>query len=116
MNMKRTVTVVLSIMALAAFSVFLSSCGVVGADVRMDGLSLGTIAMEGKSFNGLPSDKVNFDLDVAAQTIKIRTSANVTTLTLVPSGAVIEISGENISLKGFKSEQVKVEWNVKPPE
>jgi hypothetical protein len=116
MNMKRPVMIALALVVMSLALVFLNSCGVVGADVRMDGLALGAIAMEGKTLNGLPSDKVNLDLDVAAQTIKIRTSSNETVLTLVPSGAVITISGETISFKGFKPEQVKVEWSVKPQE
>ena len=72
--------------------------------------------MEGKPLAGLPSDKINLDLDVAAQTIKVRTTANGTILTLVPSGATIEISGETVSFKGLKPEQVKVEWAITPSE
>ncbi|MBI2850613.1 MAG: hypothetical protein HYX80_06170 [Chloroflexi bacterium] len=116
MSMKRTLTIGLLFMALAGLFVFLSGCGVVGANVRLDGLALGAIDMEGKSLQGLPSDKINLDLDVAAQTIKVRTSGSVTTLTMVPSGATIEIAGDKVSFKGFKPDQIKVEWVVKPAE
>jgi len=115
MSMKRTSTIVLLVMLLAITLIFISGCGVVGADIRLEGLSVGMVAMEGKPLTGLPSDKINLDLAVAAQTIKVRTSANVTILTLVPSGATIEINGDSVSFKGLKPEQVKVEWAVKPP-
>ncbi|MBI4188210.1 MAG: hypothetical protein HY529_03275 [Chloroflexi bacterium] len=113
MAIKRTVRIVLLVTWLAMALVFTSACGAVGADVRLEGLNLGTVAMDGKPLNGLPSDKINLDLAVAAQTVKVRTSANGTILTLVPSGATIEINGETVSFKGLKPEQVKVEWAVK---
>ena len=112
--MKRTIIIVLLVTLLAMVLVVASGCGVVGADVRLEGLNLGTVAMDGKPLTGLPSDKINLDLDVAAQTVKVRTSANGTILTLVPSGATIEINGDTVSFKGLKPEQVKVEWAVKP--
>jgi hypothetical protein len=116
MNMKRAILALLLLLMLAMIAAFSVSCGVVGANVRLETLTLGTIAMEGKQLTGLPSDKINLDLDVAAQTIKVRTSANGTTLTLIPSGASIEITGDTVSFKGFKPNQVKVEWSVKSQE
>ena len=116
MSMKQTITIVLLFILLAIMLAFSSGCGVVGANIRFEGLNLGTVAMEGKPLTGLPSDKINLNLDVAAQTIKVRTSANGTILTLVPSGATIEINGDTVSFKGLKPEQVKVEWAVKPSE
>lgn len=116
MSVKQSIKIVLLFMMLAMVLTFSSGCGVVGADIRLEGLNLGTVAMEGKPLTGLPSDKINLDLDVAVQTIKVRTSANGTILTLVPSGATIEINGDTVSFKGLKPEQVKVEWVVKPSE
>ena len=116
MSVKRVVTIALLVMLLAIPLILMSGCGVVGADVRLEGLSLGTVSMDGKPLTGLPSDKINLDLDVAAQTIKVRTSANGTILTLVPSGATITIDGDTVSFKGLKPDQVKVEWAVKPAE
>ena len=114
MRMKRTLIIVFLVVLLAIALISISGCGVVGADVRLEGLNLGSIAMEGKPITGLPSDKINLDLNVAAQTVKVRTTANGTILTLVPSGATIEINGDAVTFKGLKAEQVKVEWAVKP--
>lgn len=115
MSMKRAgIFIVFAVLALTALG--LTGCGVVGADIRLEGLNLGTIDMDGKPLTGLPSDKINISLDVAAQTIKVHTSANGTVLTVAPSGATITVSGDTISFKGLKQEQVKVEWAVKPAE
>jgi len=114
--MKHAIVVVLVFILLAVTLVFSNGCGVVGANIRLEGLTLGAVAMDGKPINGLPSDKINIDLDVAAQTIKVMTSADGTVLTLVPSGGTIEIKGDSITFKGLKPEQVKVEWTTKPAE
>ena len=116
MSVRRSITISVLLVLLIATMVFSIGCGVVGAEIRLEGLTLGTVAMDGKPLAGLPSDKINLDLDVAAQTIKVRTSANGTILTLVPSGATITIDGDTVSFKGLKPDQVKVEWAVKPPE
>jgi hypothetical protein len=112
LNVKRFVTVILLVTMLALIAAFCTSCGVVGADIRLEGLNLGTVSMEGKPLAGLPSDKINLDLDVSAQTVKVHTSGNSTIITMIPSGAVVEITGNTVSFKGLKSNQVKVEWAV----
>ncbi len=114
--MKRTIVLVLLVILLPVTLILITGCGVVGADVRLEKLNLGTVAMEGKPLNGLPSDKINLVLDVAAQTIKVSTSANGTILTVVPSGATITIDGDSVSFKGLKPDQVKVEWAPAPPQ
>ena len=115
MSVKRSITIGMPLVLLIATMIFSIGCGVVGADIRLEGLNRGTINMEGKELNGLPSDKINLSLDVAAQTIKVHTTGNGTVLTLVPSGATITISGDSVTLKGLKPDQVKVEWAVKQP-
>src|SRR3990172_5297945 len=104
MSMKRTIIIALLVILLATTLISISGCGVVGANLRFEGLNLGTVVMEGKPLAGLPSDKVNLVLDVAAETIKVRTSASGTILTLVPSGATVTIDGDKVSFKGFKPE------------
>ena len=114
--MKRTNAIVLLVISLAMTLILFNGCSAIGADLRLEKLDLGAVAMEGKPLNGLPSDKINLVLDVAAQTIKVHTSANGTVLTIVPSGATITIDGDKVSFAGLKPDQVKVEWAVKPPE
>lgn len=112
--MKHTIVVVTVVMLMAFILTFTSGCGMVGANVRLEGLSLGTVAMDGKPLNGLPSDKINLELDVSAQTVKVQTNADGTVITLVPSGGTVVIKGDSISFSGLKPDQVKVEWATKP--
>jgi hypothetical protein len=100
----------------SAGTLFLSGCGVVGSDIRLEGLNLGRVDMEGKTISGLPSDKINLDLDVAAQTIKVAVGPDETVITVLPSGGSIHIKGDSVALKGLKPDQVKVEWAAKPSE
>ncbi len=93
----------------------ITGCRAAGAAISLQGVSLGTVAMERQPISGLPSDKVDLLFEVAAQTVQVSLStdnsnAGVTTLTLLPSGATIEIRAGGVSLKGFKPEQVKVQW------
>ncbi len=68
------------------------------------------MTMDGKPVAGLPSDKINLLLEVSVRRVLVNTDADRTILTLVPSGATIEIRSSNISIKGVKPEQTKVEW------
>ena len=81
-----------------------------GADIRLEGVSPGALTMEGKSVTGLPSDKINLLLEVSAEGVLVSSNAKGTTLTIRPSGATIEMKGNDISIKGVKPEQIKVEW------
>jgi hypothetical protein len=110
--MKRAIRVIL-FASLVIGLISLVGCGLAGgADVTLEGLSLGTVTMDGKPVAGLPSDKINLSLEVSAQRVLVNTSANGTIITLVPSGATIEIESNNVSIKGVKPEQIKVEWAV----
>jgi hypothetical protein len=110
--MKRAIRVILFASLVIGLISIVGCGGVGGADVTLEGLSLGTVTMDGKPVAGLPSDKINLSLEVSARRVLVNTSANGTILTLVPSGATIEIESNNVSIKGVKPEQIKVEWAV----
>ena len=110
----RKISLIPWLLILLVIPLGLTGCGVVGADIRLENLNLGALDMDGKPLSGLPSDKINISLDVAAQTIKVHTTANGTVLTVMPSGATVTVSGDTVSFKGLKPEQVKIEWAVKP--
>ena len=111
MKIKRTISIVLFLL-LAVALISLNGCGTVGANIRLEGLSLGAVTLDGKPLNGLPSDKINLQLDVAAQTVKVSFTPNGTVLTLVPSDATITVQGNSVSFKGLKPDQIKMEWAV----
>jgi len=113
--MKRVNSIILLILLVAGL-VAIAGCGPgAGAKVNLQGVSLGRVVMEGKPISGLPSDKIDLLLDVSAQEIRVNlstdnSSSDVTILTLLPSGATIEIRDGGVVMKGFKPEQVKPQW------
>ncbi len=108
--MRRVIRVILFVSLVIGLTA-IAGCGIVGGvDVSLEGLSLGTVSVDGKPVSGLPSDKINLSLEVSARRVLVNTSADGTILTLVPSGATIEIRANNVSIKGVNPEQIKVEW------
>lgn len=83
-----------------------------GADIRIEEVSLGGVGIEGRPITGLPSDEISLLLDVSAKEIKVRYDEDGVTLTVNPSGATIKIKDGGISIKGVKPEQLKVEWGA----
>ncbi len=111
MSMKRIIGILVSTL-LAVTLVFSTGCGVGGTNIRLQGVSLGTVAMDGKLIQGLPSEKIDLLLEVSAQEITVNYSADGAILTFSPSGATLEITASGILISGIKPEQVKVEWAV----
>jgi len=111
MSMKQIIGIIVSTL-LAMTLVFTTGCNFGGTNIRLQGVSLGTVTMDGKTVEGLPSEKIDLLLEVSAQEITIEYSADGTILTLSPSGATLEIKSSGISINGIKPEQVKVEWAV----
>ena len=111
--MKRTIIIAPFILLVVMLSFLAASCANIagGAVISLEGMTLGQVTMEGKAVSGLPSDKVNLLLEVAAQKVVITTSGDRTIIALNPSGGTIEIKGNGVAIKGLKPEQVKVEWS-----
>jgi len=102
------VAVVVLLIAALAFG---TGCGVGGnAKIRLQGMSLGTVTMDGRPVEGLPSQSVDITLDVSSSEIRVVNSDGTTTLNLNQEGATVEITPNGVVLKGFKPDQVRVEW------
>ncbi|MBI4188854.1 MAG: hypothetical protein HY529_06575 [Chloroflexi bacterium] len=110
------ITGILASILLVVILALTSGCNVGGATIKLKGMSLGTIAMDGKPIEGLPSNKVDLLLNVGANEITVTHTADGPVLTLSPSGGTVEIKPGGIFLKGIKPEQVKVEWVITPKE
>ncbi len=109
--MKTNLVTMLALAALLTLGLIASlSCGATGADVYLEGVTIGSVSVEGKPVSGLPSQKVNLLLNVNANKITISTTGEETTIKLSPSGATI-VSGPNgINFSGVKPEQVEIKW------
>ena len=81
-----------------------------GADVILEGISVGSVQMEGKPVTGLPSQQVNLKLKVATNEVRINTSGGKTTIALKPTDAIITITPEGTTFSGVKSEQFEILW------
>ena len=110
MNNKPATVVALT----AAFCLSLlagAACGNYGgADVYLEGVSIGSISVEGKPVTGLPTQNVNIVLKTNASKVMVSQSGGKTTIKLQPSNAVITSGPDGISFTGVEPEQVEIKW------
>ena len=107
--MKKTIIIVASLL-LVIILAFNVGCVMGGTNINLEGLTLGTVTMDGKPITGLPSQKINLLLEVSAREVTVKYDADGTTLILSPSGATLEIKSSGILISGIEPEQVKIEW------
>lgn len=111
MNYKQPALIALS----AALSVSLlagAACGSYGgADVYLEGVSIGSVSVEGKPVTGLPTQNVNIVLKTNSNKVMVSQSGGKTTIKLQPSGAVITSGPDGIAFTGVESSQVELQWD-----
>ncbi len=83
-----------------------------GADIYIEGISIGSVSMEGKPVTGLPSQKVNLVLNVNANKITIKEAGGKTTIKCSPSGATIVSGPDGITFTGVEPKHVEIKWQV----
>jgi hypothetical protein len=110
-KMKTNMAVMLAVLGLVTLGLFANlSCSSSGADVYLEGVTLGSVTVEGKPVSGLPSQTVNIVLKVDAKQINISTAGGQTTIKLSPSNATIVTGPNGTSFTGVKPEQVEIKW------
>ena len=88
-----------------------SACGNYGgADVYLEGVSIGSVSVEGKPVTGLPTQNVNIVLKTNASKVMVSQSGGKTTIKLQPSNAVITSGPDGISFTGVEPAQVEIKW------
>jgi hypothetical protein len=109
--MKINMAVMLAVLGLATLGLFANlGCSSTGADVYLEGVTIGSVTVEGKPVSGLPSQTVNIVLKVDAKQINISTAGGQTTIKLSPSNASIVVGPSGTSFTGVKPEQVQIQW------
>jgi hypothetical protein len=110
-KMKKNMAVMLAVLGLITLGLFaFPGCTSTGADVYLEGVSIGSVTVEGKPVTGLPSQTVNVVLKVDAKQVNISTSGGQTTIKLSPSNASIVVGPNGTSFTGVKPEQVQIQW------
>ena len=88
-----------------------TSCGNYGgADVYLEGVSIGSVSLEGKPVTGLPTQNVNIVLKTNSSKVMVSQSGGKTIIKLQPSNAVITSGPDGISFTGVESDQVEIKW------
>ncbi len=82
-----------------------------GADIYLEGVSIGSLSSGGKPISGLPVDDVNIVIKAKTTKVLVSQSSGLTTITLQPSGAVITSSAAGISFTGVEPDQIEIKWN-----
>ncbi|MCX6005137.1 MAG: hypothetical protein NT082_05640 [Chloroflexi bacterium] len=101
----------MALLALAFLPLLSAGCSSAsGADVYLEGASIGSVSIEGKPVTGLPSQNVNIVLKTGANKVMVSQSGGKTTIKLMPSGAVITSGADGISFTGVESNQIELKW------
>jgi hypothetical protein len=109
--MKSNLAIALSILGLLTLGLVGNlGCTSSGADVYLEGVSIGSLTVEGKPLTGLPSQTVNIVLKVDAKQINVSTVGGQTNIKLSPSNATIIIGPNGTSFTGVKPDQVQIQW------
>jgi len=113
--MRTTIAVKMALLALLAIGLITATgCDAArgGADIYIEGVSIGSVSIEGKPVTGLPSQKVNLVLKVGANKVTISQAAGKTTIKCSPSGATITSSPDGITFTGVNSDKVEMQWQA----
>ena len=109
--MKSKLIFSLAALGLVALGLFGSlGCTSSGANVYLEGVTIGSLTVEGKPLTGLPSQTVNVVLKVNAKQINVSTVGGQTNIKLSPSYATVIIGPNGTSFTGVKPEQVEIQW------
>jgi hypothetical protein len=103
--------VAIAVIVLVLLPVSLSCSSSSGADIYLEGVSIGSLSSGGKPISGLPVKDVNIVLKAKTTKVLVSQSGGITTIRLQPSGAVITSGAEGITFSGLDPEQIELKWN-----
>lgn len=111
--MKRTVTTKIFLLTLLIAGLcVIPGCDSVrgGAQVSLEGLTVGELTMDGKPVQGLPTGSIDIILKVSANQVNIRSTVDGAVITLSPSGATIISGPDGMSITGVEPDQIEMKW------
>jgi len=110
MNYKPATVIALTVALCLSLLAGLACGNYGGADVYLEGVSIGSVSVEGKPVTGLPTQNVNIVLKTNASKVMVSQSGGKTTIKLQPSNAVITSGPDGLSFTGVEPEQVEIKW------
>jgi hypothetical protein len=81
-----------------------------GAEVVLEGVNMGTLSMEGKPVQGLPTGKINLVIKVPTNRVTITSTEDGMIVRLSPSEAVITKGVDGLSITGVEPDEIEMRW------
>lgn len=103
------IALIATVLALLPASLSCSSSS--GADIYLEGVSIGSLSSGGKPISGLPVQGVNIVIKAKTTKVLVSQSGGMTTIRLQPSNAVITSSSDGISFTGLEPDQIEIKWD-----
>jgi len=109
--MKKSLVIV-SVLLMLLIALGVIGCDAVrcGADVYLEGVTLGTIYQDDKPVQGLPTGKADIVLKVATDEVHVSSTDNGTIITLSPSGATITTGPNGMNISGVDPDDIEMKW------
>jgi outer membrane lipopolysaccharide assembly protein LptE/RlpB len=81
-----------------------------GTEVVLEGVSMGTLSMEGKPVQGLPTGKIDLVIKVPTNRVTITSTEDGMIVRLSPSEAVITKGASGLSITGVEPDEIEMRW------
>jgi hypothetical protein len=81
-----------------------------GTEVVLEGISIGTLSMEGKPVQGLPAGKIDLVIKVPTNRVTITSTNDGVLIRLSPSDALITKGTDGLSITGVDPEDIEMRW------
>jgi len=109
--MKKSLVVV-SVLSMLLIALGAIGCDAVrcGADIYLEGVTMGQISQDGKPVQGLPSGKADIVLKVGTDEVHVSSTDNGTIITLSPSGATITTGPNGMTITGVDPDDIEMKW------
>ena len=77
-----------------------------------EGISMGTLSMEGKPVQGLPTGKIDLVIKVPTNRVTITSTEDGMIVRLSPSEAIITKGPGGLSITGVEPDEIEMKWQT----
>jgi hypothetical protein len=83
-----------------------------GTEIVLEGVSMGTLSMEGKPVQGLPAGKIDLVIKVPTNRVTITSTEDEMIVRLSPSDALITKGPDGLSITGVEPDEIEMRWQA----